>query len=71
MIKDIVYFRDDITKTGERVAYYRLTPHLKKFLNIILKKHGQIEAIILNLEDDEYGWNIGFSIGEAKKEIVK
>ncbi len=67
MSEDKVFIRADLNEAGGNTAFYRLDAHMRDFLNKILEKHGEIEAIILTKEDGLYHWNVGFVIPKAKE----
>ena len=65
--KDQVFIRADLNKTSTgNTAYYRLDTKFRDFLNLCLKGHDDIEAIILTKEDGKYHFNIGFVLSDKK-----
>ena len=64
---DQVFLRLDLGnehKSG-KIAFYRLPTHMKVFLNQCKEKYGDIKAVILDMDEDgNYGFNIGFDLGE-------
>lgn len=61
MEEEQIFIRSDLDRiSGGGVAYYRLDANMRDFLNRCLKQHGDIEGIILNKEEGDYHWNMGF-----------
>lgn len=68
-MSDQVFIRADLDKAAGVTTFYRIDSHLRDFLNKVLEKHGDIQAIILEKkEDGKYGFNLGFSIPKPKLE---
>lgn len=74
-MEDDVYIRKDLIKAGGRIAFYRLTPEMRDFINLIKDTEGAdaIEGIMLTHKDDDkgsYGFNIGFILKEKEKIVT-
>ena len=64
------FLREGLEETSsEKTEVYQLDQQLTDFLNKLLEKYGDIEAIILTLREDKYTGDIAFILPEPKKPL--
>lgn len=62
-----IFIRADLNQTCSTETYFRLNKELRTFLQELIDKGYDIEAIMLDLNDgalNKVGWNIGFKINK-------
>ena len=68
-MSDQVFVRADLQEAAGVTTFYRIDAHFRDFLNKILVKHGDIQAVVLEKDEDGgYNFNVGFVIPKPKLE---
>lgn len=61
-MEEKVYIRSDLNQTGTKTAYFRITKELKDFIDLVIEKDKDIDAIVLSFDEGKKDWNIGFIV---------
>ena len=63
-----MFIRSDLKSCGSdsEIAFYRLPPNMRQFIDLCRARHGEVEGIVLKLDEGEVDFTIGFIIPPAK-----
>ena len=62
----MAFIRVDLDKTSGTMTYFRIPKELRDFLQLLIDKGCDLEALVLELEDGKIDWTLGIAINEDK-----